>query len=161
MSDSNPFAVGEYADAEFGSGSSDPNQHPQMNELLTLLSQTRPWVRFISILMIIGAALMLLGGMFMIVGAVMGGAADGGQMIVMGAIYLPMAFLYVYPALCLSRYASAIRTAERSTDMTHVVAAISHQKKFWMFCGIIAAVILAIYALIFVFAFVVAVAGMI
>lgn len=161
MSDDNPFAVGEYADAGFGSGPADPNQHPQMTELLSLLSETRPWVRFISILMIIGVVLMLIGGFFMILGALMGGGGGPGvaELGVMGAIYLPMAFLYIYPALCLSRYASAISTAEKSTEMTHVVEAISHQKKFWRFCGIIAAVILAIYALIFVFAIVAGVVG--
>ena len=68
-----------------------------------------------------------------------------------------MALFYIYPGLCLNRAASAIKEAESSADMQYVVEAILQQKKFWRFCGIITAVILIIYAVIFVVGIIVAV----
>lgn len=148
MSD-NPFAVGGYAGV--GDSGSDPNQHPLMRELITLLSQTRPWVRLIGVLVLIGAAFMLLGGVAMFLQP-----ANGPFL---GGLYILMSVFYIYPGLCLNRYASAIKEAETSADMQHVVQAILQQKKFWRFCGIMTAIVLVIYLLIFVFVIIAAVAG--
>jgi magnesium-transporting ATPase (P-type) len=148
MSD-NPFAVGGYAGV--GDSGSDPNQHPLMRELITLLSQTRPWVRLIGVLVLIGAAFMLLGGVAMFLQP-----ANGPFL---GGLYILMSVFYIYPGLCLNRYASAIKEAETSADMQHVVEAILQQKKFWRFCGIMTAIVLVIYLLIFVFVIIAAVAG--
>ena len=148
MSD-NPFAVGGYAGV--GDSGSDPNQHPLMRELITLLSQTRPWVRLIGVLVLIGAAFMLLGGVAMFLQP-----ANGPFL---GGLYILMSVFYIYPGLCLNRYASAIKEAETSADMQHVVEAFLQQKKFWRFCGIMTAIVLVIYLLIFVFVIIAAVAG--
>lgn len=150
MSD-NPFAVGGYAGVGVGDSGSDPNQHPLMRELITLLSQTRPWVRLIGVLVLIGAAFMLLGGVAMFLQP-----ANGPFL---GGLYILMSVFYIYPGLCLNRYASAIKEAETSADMQHVVEAILQQKKFWRFCGIMTAIVLVIYLLIFVFVIIAAVAG--
>lgn len=148
----NPFAVGGYAGgSESGRDAVDPNQHPLMQELITLLAQTRPWVRLLGILAFIGAGLMLLaGGALFLVGLAGGGQQPFGP--VLGVVYILMSLFYIYPALCLNRYASAIKEAETSADMQHVVEAILHQKKFWKFCGVITAVVLVIYLLIFIVA---------
>ena len=77
----------------------------------------------------------------------------------LGGLYILMSVFYIYPGLCLNRYASAIKEAETSADMQHVVQAILQQKKFWRFCGIMTAIVLVIYLLIFVFVIIAAVAG--
>ncbi|MCP4508304.1 MAG: hypothetical protein GY826_18175 [Fuerstiella sp.] len=61
---------------------------------------------------------------------------------------LPFASLYIYPSMCLMKYASSITEASASGQMVHVNEAIRQQKKFWRFCGILATIVLAIYALI-------------
>ena len=68
----------------------------------------------------------------------------------MGAIYLPFAFLYIYPAMCLMKYASSITEASITGRLVHVNEAILQQKRFWRFCGILASIILGIYAVIFI-----------
>jgi hypothetical protein len=149
MSEQNPFAVserasgGHYADA-------DPNLDPSLRELIQLLTETRPWVRLFGILMLIGAALMLIGGVFMLLAVAMGGGAA--QLGIMGAIYLPFAFLYIYPAICLMKYASSITEASVTGRMVHVNEAILQQKKFWRFCGILTSIILGIYAVMIIVA---------
>jgi hypothetical protein len=147
MSEQNPFAVsehtsgGHYADA-------DPHLDPSFRQLIQLLTETRPWVRLIGVLMLIGAALMLIGGGFLLLAMVTGGGA--GSVGMMGAIYLPFAFLYIYPAVCLMKYASSITEASVTGRMVHVNEAILQQKKFWRFCGIVAAIILGIYAVMLI-----------
>ena len=144
MSDDNPFAVGGYAN-EPGAGS-DPNQHPQMATLIQLLVETRPWVRLFGVLTLIAAVMMIIGGVLVMAGGAMGAGALGP----LGALYIVMALLYLYPGLTLNRYASAITQAQTTGRMNEVVEAITQQKKFWRFIGIIATIILIIYFVIFI-----------
>ena len=142
MSDQNPFAVGEHASGGHYADA-DPNQDPALRQLIQLLTETRPWGRLFGILM-------LISGAFMLLAVAMGGAAA--RMGVMGVIYLPFAFLYIYPAMCLMKYASSITEAAASGQMVHVNDAILQQKKFWRFCGLLTSIILGIYAVIFIVA---------
>lgn len=155
MSDHNPFAVSEHAGSGQNPGMNDPHMHPAFRELIQLLVETRPWVRFLSILMIIGAVFMLIGGAISTL--VLGGI--GGRLGFLGVFYLIFSLLYIYPAVCLMRYASAISEAESNGQMVTVNEAVMHQKKFWRFCGIVAAVILTFYILILVLSFTVGAVG--
>lgn len=142
MSNVNPFAV----TTEMGlSGVVDPNQDPAMRNVIDLLRQTRPWVRFLGIVAMVVAGLMVLGGMFLLVTTVMVGQQGTTWLGIMGAVYMLMALLYIYPALCLLRYAASITAAERSGHLVHVAVALEKQKSFWRFAGILTAVILIIY----------------
>ncbi|MCP4175252.1 MAG: hypothetical protein GY758_31265 [Fuerstiella sp.] len=145
MSEQNPFAVSQHASGGHSAGG-DPNLDPSLSQLIQLLTETRPWVRLVGILMLIGASLMLIGGAFILLAAAMGGGAA--QVSIMGAIYLPFAFLYIYPAMCLMKYASAISDASATGQMVHVNEAILQQKKFWRFIGILISIVLGIYVLI-------------
>ena len=163
MSERNPYAVSEFSNTGDTAADNDPNQHPQMRELISLLSQTRPWVRFIGVLTMIAAVLVVIVGIFMVIGmAATGGGPRAPQLGRFGVVfvYLIMSALYVYPALCLNRYAAAIGKAETTADMANVVEAVLQQKKFWKFCGIMMALVLVIYLSIGVFAFAVALIGM-
>ncbi|HIF00754.1 MAG TPA: hypothetical protein EYQ63_28065 [Fuerstia sp.] len=156
MSGQNPFAVGEHAGGGFDA-QEDPHLDPSFRHLIQLLTETRPWVRLIGILMLIGAGFMLIAAAFMLFAAASG--AGAGQFGIMGAIYVPFAFLYIYPSMCLMKYASSITEASATGRMVDVNEAILQQKKFWRFCGIVAVIILAIYALIAVVAVLGAVAS--
>ena len=116
-----------------------------------MLRQTRPWVMFLSIMSFIGSAFMLLGGLsVMALGALAPRGNGALPSSVLGAIYIPMAFLYIYPALKLWGFAGAINrlVASRSTD--DLEAALGQQKSFWKFAGIVTIVMVALYGLFFV-----------
>jgi hypothetical protein len=78
-----------------------------------MLSQTKPWVRLISVMMFIGSGFMVLAGLVIMVtggaGAFAGGgAAMAGGGVFIGAIYVVMALFYIVPASFLWKYANGI-----------------------------------------------------
>ena len=116
-----------------------------------LMYQTRPWVLFLSVLMFIGSAFMVLGGLAMFgMSAVAGSGSSGLGMGMMGLMYLPFAALYVYPAKKLWGYGSAIGRMTTSRSTTDLEAALGEQKSFWKFLGIMTIVMFAIYIVFFI-----------
>jgi hypothetical protein len=109
------------------------------------LRQTRPWVMFFSILGFIVAALMAVGGLLggMVVLA-QGSPAEGAVLM----IYLLFGLLYFFPALYLLRYAQRIRDLIYSHNVADLEAALSAQKSFWRFTGILVALILVLYVVL-------------
>ncbi len=114
-----------------------------------MLRSTKPWVRFMSIMIFIGAGLMVLGGLAIVVVGAMG---HTGMPAFVGLIYLAMAALYIAPAIFLSRYASRIGDLMRSQRMYDLEAALEAQKSFWKFVGVMMMVILIFYVLILIVA---------
>jgi hypothetical protein len=126
-----------------------------------LLRQTRPWVMFLSILSFIGCAFMLLAGLAMVGVGLMASGAEKGMQALIGAIYLPMAALYVYPGIKMWTYGSAIGRLLTSRATVDLEDALRQQKSFWKFGGIAAIVVIGLYIVIFIGALVVGVlAGM-
>ncbi len=147
MSEHNPFAVSDHVQ---GGGFSGESGSHDLRHTIQLLTETRPWGRLIGILLMIGAVLMVLfaGAIFVmsIVGGI-GGDAIGPIEGIIGLVYGGMAFLYVYPALCLLRYGSAITQAESSGQIASVNEAILQQKKFWKFVGVVTVIVFGLYIL--------------
>jgi hypothetical protein len=117
------------------------------------LRQTRPWVMFLSILAFIGSAFMLLAGLFMIGAGLVASSSGGvekGAPAFLGAIYLPLAILYIYPGIKMWMYGSAIGRLLNSGAVSDLEAALGQQKSFWKFSGIAAIVLIGLYILIFV-----------
>ena len=129
------------------------------------LQKTKPWVRFMSVLMFIGAGLMLLGGIAMgVLGAsgVMKQASGGSPAFNAGfgagiaAVYTFMAVLYIYPALKLWKYADRIRDLINSHQVLDLEKALNEQRAFWKFVGVM---IIAVFVIYFVAAIIVAAVG--
>lgn len=120
------------------------------------LAGTKPWVRFISVLMFLGAGLMLILGVVMVLmGGVIASASNnqmfaGGMGVVLAAIYIVMAAFYIYPALKLWKYANSIGALMSSGSVLDLETALSQQRSFWKFIGIIFLVFVSLYALIFI-----------
>lgn len=116
------------------------------------LRGTKPWVRLLSVLSFIGAFFMVLGGLAMMVGAGFLGEAglEGMAGVGIGAAYLLFAVIYIFPALWMWRYASSIQTLLSSRRAADLDTAMRNQKAVWRFFGIIAMVILVLYAVILV-----------
>lgn len=120
------------------------------------LAGTKPWVRFISVLMFLGAGLMLILGLVMVVmGSAIASASNnqmfaGGMGVVLAAVYIVMAAFYIYPALKLWKYANSIGALMSSGSVLDLETALSQQRSFWKFIGIIFLVFVSLYALIFI-----------
>jgi hypothetical protein len=134
---------------------------PYMVEALT---QTRPWVRFLSILGFLTTALLALFGLFFIGLGATGTALSrsqfgGGAGIGVGFVYLLISLLYLFASLFLFRYASGIASMAHDTagGMERALAA---QKSFWRLIGITAAVYLVFVALAFAVTMTVAMIGL-
>ena len=126
--------------------------------VLRQLAGTKPWVRFISVLIFIGAGLMSLGALFIIL---MGGAISkassnsmfsGGLGVGIAILYLLIAAFYIYPAIKLWKYASYIAILLNSGAEFDLEMALSQQRSFWKFVGIIMLIVLSLYALIAIIA---------
>ena len=104
-----------------------PYQQPFLAEAgptqltIDVLRQTKPWVMFVSVLGFLGSALCALAGVgMMVIGAFggMGAHTPAFPALALGAIYLPLALLYIYPSMKLWSYGSAIGrlVANRSSE---------------------------------------------
>jgi uncharacterized membrane protein (DUF485 family) len=116
-----------------------------------MLRQTRPWVMLMGVLCFIGSAFMLLGGFAMLaMGALASATAKSAAPMAVGVIYIPLAGLYVYPGLKLTKYAGAIGRLLQSRASADLDAALEQQKSFWKFAGITTVVMIVLYIFIII-----------
>ena len=117
-----------------------------------MLRQTRPWVMLMGVLCFIGSAFMVLGGLAMIgMGAVASASTKSAMpMGLVGFIYLPLAGLYIYPGLKLTKYGGAIGRLLQSRAVPDLDAALEQQKSFWKFAGITTIIMIVLYILFFI-----------
>lgn len=114
------------------------------HEVIELLRKTKPWVRFLSVLGFIGLVLMLLGALGALVMAAAAGSFSGPQVIPVVAVLVAGAFQF--PALLfLSRYASRIKNLLASGHPQDLEDALSAQKSFWKYLGILTIVMIFLY----------------
>jgi hypothetical protein len=115
--------------------------------IMDLMRQTKPWVTFLAVLGFIGAGFMVLGGLaVMTTGALTTSAATPKLSGAIGALYIALAALYIYPSLCLLRYGASIGRMLSGGGMDGLTEALGFQKSFWRFTGISAAAIMVLYA---------------
>ena len=127
-----------------------------------LLRQTKPWVQFLGVLSFILSGFMMLGGVLMIILGLIGGASGGrgamGSAIsgaVLGAVYIPLALIYLYPGLKMWQFGSAIGRLMTSRSNEDMEVALGHQKSFWKYCGIFTIVSMVLYFLLIIGLFIV------
>lgn len=123
------------------------------------LDQTRPWVRFMSVVTFASAGLMVVMGLGLLFFGLLGGLAAGnregfgvlGSAVgagVLALFYLAVAGLYIAPGLYLARYAKAIERLEANSTPVGLEDVLKHQKSFWRFAGIVTAIGLAVAAVV-------------
>ena len=149
MSD-NPYQSPQVMGVPSGGGAD-----PSLDRAVSMLRQTKPWVRFISVMMFIGSAFMVLGGLFMMAIGAGGGAGGAGWPgaafgVGLGVAYIVFALLYIVPAVFLWKYADRIAVFMRERSTGALASALESQKSFWKFVGILMLIMLVIYAGIFV-----------
>lgn len=96
------------------------------------LYASKGWVRFISVLLFIYFAIMVV----VLIGGILG-MTDGGYSVILPFILLVMVVVLFILANRLSKYSSAISRAEISRDSLDLEAALVYQMKFWRLAGIL------------------------
>jgi membrane-anchored glycerophosphoryl diester phosphodiesterase (GDPDase) len=121
------------------------------HNMVEALQRTKPWVRFMSVIMFILLALMILGALAMLVGGLVGmgrmGARGGLPMAAASLLYVLIAILYAPPAIFLWKYASNIASMAEN-QAWGMEQALRSQKSFWKYVGILTLVVMVVYAII-------------
>ncbi len=125
---------------------SESQGHIATPRAIEMLTQTRPWVRFLSVLGFIATALLaaagLLGGMLGLTGAGGGTLAD----LVFGCLLLGL--LHFFPSLFLWRYADRINSLQITEAAADMELALAAQRSFWRVVGIAIALMLTMSVLL-------------
>jgi hypothetical protein len=153
--ESNPYQSPSYASSFPGPGGGGTEFVTE--RILEIMRQTQPWVRFLSVIGIILAAFMVVGGLSLALFVIpMGGMGSIGsfEMMVFG-FYPLLGVLALFPALQLWRYASRIADFRATLQAAQLESALAAQKSFWKYVGVVMLVIIALYVLILATALVV------
>ena len=131
----------------------------QMNESAKgFLKEITKWAYFLSILGYIGIGFIILaavfaGALFAFIGNLSREMSNfgsiGGSFI--SAFYLIIAAFYFFPVYYLNKFASNAKLALRNNDSKSLAASFEYLKSHYKFIGIMALIILCLYALIMVF----------
>jgi len=123
------------------------------------LKETAKWAYFLSIIGFIGIGFLLLfaifaGTIFSTMGSSMPGMGAYGSSFgaAIGAVYFVMAALYFFPVYYLFKFSSNAKKAFRDNDSVALTESFGYLKSHYKFFGILMIILLAIYALFFVFA---------
>lgn len=123
------------------------------------LKETAKWAYFLSILGYIGISFIVLAAIFAgAVFAFIGNlsremnnfGAMGGSFI--SALYLIIAAFYFFPVYYLNKFASNAKIALKDNDSKSLTASFEYLKSHYKFMGIMALIVLSLYALIMMFA---------
>jgi hypothetical protein len=105
------------------------------------LQRTRPWVRFLGLVGFVWSGLLIVGGLAG--GAVML-AASRPEGIGLLFVYPLAGVLYIYPSLCLFRYADGIGRFLATGGVDALALALDAQRAFWKFAGLLTVVSLVV-----------------
>lgn len=109
---------------------------PQVSpRAVQLLRETRPWVRFVSVLLMIGACLSLLGSVSCVI---LGATTDFRYARASAVFYLVFGVLYFAPATFLWQYANRIGDLLFTHSMQALEESLRAQRSFWVYGGAIA-----------------------
>ena len=128
----------------------------------THLSETARWAKFLAIIGFVFLALMLIGGIISIgtmsyLSSNMGGDTAGfGMFAGYGIGFLAFFFIIVavivfFPLMFLLRFANHMKAALASNDQQKLNTSFQNLKAYFRFWGIISIIVLAFYAIIFIF----------
>jgi hypothetical protein len=124
-----------------------PIQSPELkitSHMVDSMRSTRPWAMFISILGFITVGFMVLTAIvIMVLGSVLPQEIGRFPAVLMGIMYIIMSFFYLVPSIYLFRYASAIGSFLDTMSESEMETALSYQKSFWRFVGIVGIVMIA------------------
>lgn len=128
-------------------------------EIQEFLKETAKWGKFLAIVGFVMVGLFVILGIFMgfFMGTMMSGMEEagvfGGAMGgALGLVYVVLGLFYLFPCLYLYRFSTKMKTAIAQDDQQYLFDSFKNLKSLYKFMGIFMAVILGLYALVFVIA---------
>ncbi len=123
---------------------------------IEMLRQTKPWVRFVSVMLFVNCGLIVIAALAVMLAGVAGGSVGGGRGMAMGAglglfvalFYALMGLIPLFMGIYLGRYASHIKALLDSSQVVYLEKALEAQKAFWRLVGIVLLVTVCIYGVI-------------
>lgn len=120
------------------------------------LEETRKWARFLSIMGFIMIGILVIialfaGSLFSSLGSGMTGALPATMITI---VYLLIALLYFFPVLYLYRFSVQMKVALQESNQESLSGSFGNLKSMFKFMGIMTIIVLALYALAFIFAIV-------
>jgi len=138
----------------------NPNDLVITNDMKINLLETAKWGKFLSIVGFVSIAIMVLVGLFVsyFMNAMMAinpvtsdlpSGALGALSLVYAVMFILIAVIYIFPTLYLYRFSNAILKEKYGSDVSNYQTGFENLKSLFKFMGIITAILLSIYALIF------------
>jgi hypothetical protein len=123
-------------------------------EINGYLFETSKWGKFLAIIGYIGMVLLVLLGIFMMLGlSHFGNLPDTGfPMGVFGLLYIFIALIYYFPVNYLYKFSVQIKQGLQTKDTPTVTSGFQNLKSLFKFMGIFTIVILSIYGLLLLIA---------
>lgn len=153
MSDSNPFQA---SSTPVPPSENQPEVEAVLYEMADLLAQTKTWVRFLAVLGFIGTGFMVLMFVISTMADVRVGAPGPMELVIMTPFFLLFCLI---PSLLMWNYANQIGSFLKGSSPATFSAAITAQKSFWKYVGILSLIIVVLYGMVFVFGFFIALIG--
>jgi len=117
------------------------------------LKSTASWSLFFAVLGFIGVAILVICGIaVMLMGDFFG--VDLGYMSFFGIFYIALGIVMVFPALYLLSFSQKTKKALVDQDTMVMEEAFKNMKSYWKFTGIMAIVIISLYFVVFLAAFI-------
>lgn len=130
------------------------NQLAINDEIRGYLLETSKWGKLLAIVGYVGMGILLLIGLFFIVGLSIFSSFSGVgfPMRIMGFIYILISVLYYFPLKYLYNFSIQLKQGLNSTNQLTVTTGFENLKSLFKFMGIFTIVVLSIYALIIIIA---------
>ena len=108
------------------------------DSMMDSMRSIKPWTKLLAILGFVGVGLMVLFGVAFMVFANMLQQQKNAPPPALGYIYILLSILYFFPAFYLYKYSASIGAFLKSNGSLDLESALSYQKSFWKFVGIVA-----------------------
>ncbi len=119
----------------FSDSTSSSTSFQSTEAMLKSLKQTRPWARLIAVIGFISLAFMVISSLVNILA--IGKITEKGIFVMVSGLYLVIGLLYFFPSYYLYKYASSITRLLDGGGAVEMETALSYQKSFWKFTGIL------------------------
>jgi len=108
------------------------------DQMINSMRSTKMWTKFLSIMGFIMSGVVILIGIFVFSAAILFPQAQGANFRpVLGLIYIFFSIFYIIPSVYLFKYSSALGRFLGNKMESELESALSYQKSFWKFVGIV------------------------